>query len=167
MNFSSLHKLRVLFVCENNMYACQTPLGERQPEREIVKLADAHMIKSYRSDGNDAVSVYDTAKKAVEYMRSSGMPAFVEFLTYRWLEHCGTNEDKNMGYRSETEINEWKSRCPIERLERTILDIKGPMREELKKIELKITQDIEEAVRYAKESPFPEKSTLYNYIYSE
>ncbi|MEK6837146.1 MAG: thiamine pyrophosphate-dependent dehydrogenase E1 component subunit alpha [Nanoarchaeota archaeon] len=167
MNFASLHKLPVLFVCENNIYACQTHLRDRQPDRDTVKLAEGHAVQAYHADGNDAIAVYETAKKAVESIKSGNGPAFIEFLTYRWLEHCGPNEDKDLGYRSEKEISEWLERCPIKRLKKAMLAEKAAREEELEKVESEVMQEVEEAAAFAKESPFPEKHTLYQHLYSD
>lgn len=167
MNFASLHKLPVLFVCENNLYACQTHLRDRQPSRELGKLAEGHAVHAYRADGNDAIAVYETTKKAVAGIKSGNGPAFIEFLTYRWLEHCGPNEDKDLGYRSEKEIMEWVAKCPIKRLKKAMLDEKAASEEELERIDSEVTRQVEEAVAFAKESPFPEKHTLHQYLYAD
>lgn len=167
MNFSSLHKLPVLFVCENNLYACQTTLGDRQPGREIAKLAEGHAIKTYRADGNDALAVYETAKKAIAGIKSGNGPAFMEFSTYRWLEHCGPNEDNDLGYRSEKEIREWIAKCPIKGLKKAMLEEKVAGEEELERIDSEVIQEVGEAVAFAKESPFPEKHTLFQHLYSD
>lgn len=167
LNFSSLHKLPVLFVCENNLYACQTLLTDRQPAREIARLAEGHGIKTYRADGNDAVAVYETAKDAIAKVRAGEGPAFMEFKTYRWLEHCGPNDDSKLGYRSEKEITEWTAKCPINRLKKTILSEKAATEEELENINSEIMERVEDAVAFAKKSPYPEKGTLHQYLYSD
>lgn len=167
LNFSSLHKLPVLFVCENNLYACQTSLPDRQPDREIGKLAEAHAIQTYRADGNDVIAVYETTKKAIAKIKSGTGPAFIEFSTYRWLEHCGPNEDKDLGYRSEKEILEWMEKCPIKRLKEAMLTKKAATGEELERLDLEIMRGVEEAVAFAKKSPFPEKRALYEYLYAD
>lgn len=167
MNFAALHKLPVLFVCENNLYACQTHLRERQPERELSKLAEGHAVQSYSADGNDAIAVYETTRKAIEHVKSGKGPAFIEFKTYRWLEHCGEKEDKDMGYRTERELLEWKTKDPIKRLKKTIAEGKTAAEEELEEIGRGIIQEVEEAVAFAKKSPFPDKDALYQHLYSD
>ncbi len=167
MNFASLNKLPMLFVCENNLYACQTHLRDRQPNRELGKLAEAHAMQSFKADGNDAIAVYEATKKAIESVKSGKGPAFLEFKTYRWLEHCGEKDDSSLGYRSKQEINEWIEKDPIKRLKEDILQEKAATEKELERMEEKIDREVEEAVAFAKKSPFPDKSTLYDNLYSE
>ncbi len=166
-NFASLHKLPVLFVCENNLYACQTHIRDRQPDRKLGRLVEGHAIQTYSTDGNDAIAVYETSKKAIASIKSGNGPAFIEFLTYRWLEHCGPNEDKDLGYRSEKEITEWVAKCPIKRLKKDLLEKKAAREEELEKIDSEVMREVDEAVAFAEESPFPEKHTLHHYLYSD
>ncbi|MBI2144009.1 dehydrogenase E1 component subunit alpha/beta [Candidatus Woesearchaeota archaeon] len=165
LNFAALHKLPVLFVCENNLYASQTHIRERQPEREITQLAKSQGIAAFKEDGNDAVAVYTTAKKAVEHARSGNGPVFLEFPTYRWLEHVGPNDDSKLGYRSEKEIQEWKARDPLERLKKTLLENSLATEKNLKSIDDEAKQKVDEAFRFAKGSPFPKKETLHDYLY--
>lgn len=167
LNFASLHRLPVLFVCENNLYACQTHIRDRQPDREISKLAEGYAIQTWRVDGNDAIKTYNISKKALNYIKLGKGPVFIEFLTYRWIEHCGPGDDKNLGYRLGEEIQEWIAKCPIKMLNKIILGKKMATEEELKNIDSKVLQKIEEAVTFAKKSPFPEKHSLYKYIYAE
>jgi len=167
MNFAALWKLPVLFVCENNLYASQTHLRERQPEREIVQLVKGHGIASFKADGNDAVAVYETTREAIKLINSGKGPVFLEFLTYRWREHCGPNEDKDLGYRDEKEILEWIAKDPIKKLRGMVLDRKLAEEEDLKVMDEQIKQKVNDAFAFAKESPFPDKSTLHNHIYSD
>ncbi len=166
-NFAALHKLPVLFVCENNLYACQTHLKERQPRREITKLAEGHAVHAYKADGNDAIAVYETTQKAIWHAKSGKGPAFIEFQTYRWLEHCGEKDDKNLGYRTEKEIQEWVAKDPVKRLWKKMLEKKMATKEELDKINNEVLREANEAAEFAKKSPFPDKGTLHNYLYSE
>jgi len=116
MNFAALHKLPVVFICENNGFSVYTRLGERQPERPIYRLAEAHGMAAYTGDGNNVEAVLEIADMAVNLARSGNGPQFIELHTYRWLEHCGPNFDDNLGYRSNDEIEIGLKDCPIERL---------------------------------------------------
>ncbi|MBS3113786.1 thiamine pyrophosphate-dependent dehydrogenase E1 component subunit alpha [Candidatus Woesearchaeota archaeon] len=167
LNFASLHKLPVLFVCENNLYSTQTHINERQPAREIVKVAEGHGIKAFRGDGNNAIEVYETAKNAIEHIKSGNGPVFLEFLTYRFREHCGPNEDVSLGYRTKEEILEWTKKDPIKKLGNKLLDDKIATNEELEKIEHDTGIQIEQAVSFAKESQFPKKDSMDKNVYSE
>ena len=167
LNFASLHKLPVLFVCENNLYSTQTHINERQPQREIVKVTEGHGVKAFKGDGNDAIKVYEIVKSAIDYIKSGNGPVFIEFLTYRFREHCGPNEDTSLGYRTKEEILEWLKRDPIKKLGNKLLDDKIVTNEELEKIENHTRIQVEEAVLFAKESQFPEKNSVDKYIYAK
>lgn len=168
LNFAALEKLPVVFVCENNFYSVYSPLSVRQPEgREIYRLADGQGVKSYRGDGNDVVEVYKIAGQAIKRAREGKGPAFLEFKTYRWREHCGPNYDNDLGYRSESEFQEWRHRCPIEKLQEQLLADGILSREDIDRLTSQFKEEIEEAITFAKSSPFPEGSSLMEDIYCQ
>ncbi len=167
MNFASLKKLPLLVICENNLYSVYTPLKDRQPDREIYKIAQAHGIESFKADGNNPLEVYESVKKAKSLIKSGNGPFFIEFSTYRWREHCGINYDNNIGYRTEAEFQEWKQKDPVEKLKKDILSSNLASIDELQKIQNKIKQEIQEAVDFAKQSPFPDPKTISDNIYSK
>ncbi len=167
VNFAVLKKLPVVFICENNLYSVYSPLSVRQPEgRGPADLARANLLECWEGDGNDVFESYDLAGKAVAWVREGKGPGFVELKTYRWREHCGPNYDNHIGYRSEEEFAVWKKRCPIERLRQAVLADKIMTPGELDKIRERISAEIDEAVRFAKASPFPKPDTLSDHIYA-
>ncbi|WES32218.1 thiamine pyrophosphate-dependent dehydrogenase E1 component subunit alpha [Varunaivibrio sulfuroxidans] len=113
LNFAALHRLPILFVCENNNFSVYTRREERQPDRPIHLLAGAHGITAYSGNGNDVQEVLNASRRAVESIRSGHGPQFLEFHTYRWREHCGPNFDDQLGYRSKQEIEAGMNDCPI------------------------------------------------------
>ena len=157
-NFASVHKLPVLFVCENNLYSVHSALDVRQPERPISAFGDAHGMASALVDGNDAVAVHHIARKAVTRARRGLGPTLIEATTYRYFEHCGPNEDINLGYRSASEVDAWHEQDPITRL-------KDQLSEKLySKIVRKSDVAIEKAIEFAKASPFPEPDQLSRHV---
>ena len=167
INFAVLKRLPVVFVCENNLYSVYSPLSVRQPEgREIFWLAKGHGVESYQGDGNDVIEVYKLAEQAVRKAREGGGPTFLEFKTYRWREHCGPNYDNQLGYRTESELQEWKQRCPIERLKKHLLGDGILCNQDIEGMTRNLEVEIEEAVEFAKESPFPEEQHLLEHIYA-
>ena len=165
LNFAGTKKLPILFVCENNLYSVHSPKYVRQPDRKIVDLASAHGRLGLSGDGNDAEEVYRLAAHAVARARASQGGAIIELATYRWAEHCGPNDDTNLGYRSETELLEWKARDPL-LLARRRLTADGLFDETQERLaEKRIAEEIDEAVRYAKESPFPPASELHAHLF--
>lgn len=151
MNFAMLHRVPVLFCCENNLYSVYSPMEVRQPDcRPIAKLADGHGIRTLSGDGNDAEEVADLANDAFQWIRAEKGPVFLELLTYRWREHCGPNYDNDIGYRSNAEFELWRAKDPIEVLA-------GRVEWDERRIETEIiTEEIRRAVEMAKMSPFPD-----------
>jgi pyruvate dehydrogenase E1 component alpha subunit len=113
MNFAALHKLPIVFVCENNKFSVYTRLEERQPGRAIHQVAKAHGLAAYHGDGNDVEEVVDLAGRAIADARAGKGPQFLEFSTYRWREHCGPNYDHELEYRSKDEIDLGVESCPV------------------------------------------------------
>src|SRR5579884_177570 len=125
LNFATVHRLPVLFVCENNLYSVNTPLAPRQPAtRTIAELAQGHGIEARQEDGQDVEAVYRLTSTVLKHIRAGGGPALLEFLTYRWAEHCGPNPDIHLGYRSQEEFAAWQARCPI-KLYNQVLEDEG------------------------------------------
>jgi pyruvate dehydrogenase E1 component alpha subunit len=167
INFAVLKRLPVIFVCENNLYSVYSPLSVRQPEgREIFELAKGHGIESYQGDGNDVIQVYTLAEQAIGKARQGGGPTFLEFKTYRWREHCGPYYDNDLGYRTESEFQEWKQRCPIENLKKNLLRDGILCNQDIEGMVSELEAEIEDAIVFAKGSPFPEEQCLLEHIYA-
>ncbi len=161
LNFAALHKLPVLFVCENNLYSVNTPLSARQPDgRKITQIAEGLGLHAIQGDGQDVESVYEVAGEMISVARQGGGPAFVEYATYRWLEHCGPLTDTHLDFRPEGEYEAWLDRCPVS-LARDRLTLERVLDDSaLAAIELEIAEEIEKAVDHAKTSPFPQRAEL-------
>jgi TPP-dependent pyruvate/acetoin dehydrogenase alpha subunit len=167
LNFAAIHKLPVVMVCENNLYSVLTSLEWRHPGgREIVELARGHGVFSRQGDGNDPDVTYHLTGEAIEQARSGQGPAFLEFKTYRWLEHCGPNDDQHLGYRPAAEVEAWLARDPLklyttrlrERAIVTEADVAGMAR--------LIAEEIDDAVAFAQASPFPARDQLAAHLYA-
>ena len=153
LNFAALHRLPIIFVCENNEYSVYTRLNERQPQRPIYRLAEAHGMASYSEDGNDVEAVRTIAITAIDLARQGNGPQFIELHTYRWREHCGPNFDDDLNYRCEAEIEHGLNDCPIARftakLEQSIPNINA----EVERLEAEIREEIALAFDFALASP--------------
>ena len=168
LDFASLKNEPILFVCENNFYSVYSQLDVRQARgREISVLAKSHGIKTFTGDGNNVDQVSELTSEAVKYIKSNNSPAFIEFDTFRWLEHCGPNGDDDLGYRKKGELDHWIKRDPIESYKsRMIENHKLTEKEIIKNIEV-ICTEIDEAFKFAKESLFPDQSILNQHIYKD
>jgi pyruvate dehydrogenase E1 component alpha subunit len=167
LNFAALKRLPVVFVCENNLYSVYSRISVRRPEgREIFRLAREYGVESYQGDGNDVVKVYTLAERAVRKARQGGGPTFLEFKTYRWREHCGPHYDDHLGYRPEGELADWQQRCPIERLKARLLEDGVLCNQDIDGMVSELKAEIEDAIVFAKGSPFPEGQLLLEHIYA-
>jgi len=149
LNFSALRKLPVIFVCENNLYATNTHIRDRQARPEIHPHAERFGLPGVLADGNDVVAVHTEATKAVARARAGGGPTLLEFQTYRIFEHCGINEDHELGYRTLDEVRAWKAKGPLEQGRRLVSEA------EIKEMEAEISARIDRAFAYARSAPFP------------
>ena len=166
LNFAALHKVPVLFVCENNLYSTHSPLSVRQPHGlEIFQRAQAYMIPSKQVDGNDAQAVYAAAREGAAWCRSGKGPFFIECLTYRWREHVGPLWDYDAGYRTKAEVDQWMARCPIKRLSEEVVGQGICTQEEIHRMRQGIQQEVDHAIAVAKESPFPPVERLMEGTY--
>jgi len=165
MNFALLHRLPVLFVCENNLYSCYTRITERQPQRSIYKVAAAQGCSACAASGNDVKRVRAVARELVQSLRNGGAPAFLECATYRWREHCGPNLDDDFGYRPVNERREWEAECPIARLGSELRTTVEGMRC-IENAEAEIAEEIEAAFTAALSGKYPDPADLKGYLYA-
>jgi pyruvate dehydrogenase E1 component alpha subunit len=153
INFAIIKKLPVIFICENNLYSVYSDLKYRQPKtRKIYQLVKSFGIQTYKCNGNNVLDSYNTLVKAKKFLLKKKQPVFIEFSTYRWLEHCGPNYDNDLKYRSEKEFNFWKKKDPIKKLKRYL---KKNFSHE--KAEKRINNEINNAFKFALRSKFPSK----------
>lgn len=166
MNFAVLKKLPLVFVCENNQYSVMTPLAERQPKRDIYKIAAAHGLQAVSGDGNQIGQVYALAQAAVANARAGLGPQFLELHTHRWPEHCGPNEDDELGYRNPGELAEWKQRCPLLLTRQVLLEQKLSDDTELAGMETKLAEEIEDAFAWALRGSRPSIDSMRQHLYA-
>lgn len=153
LNFAALRKLSVIFVCENNLYSVNTHIRDRQAQVEIFRRAESQGLPGVLVDGNDAVAVYHQAAQAIARARAGEGPMLLECRTYRFAEHCGVNDDHDLGYRTAEEVSQWRSRDPLESGRRLVDEA------ETEEMARTIEAAIDEAFSYARSSPFP--TTLF------
>lgn len=165
MNFAALRQLPVIFVCENNNYATNSPRCARQPAVPIFERAAGYGIPGRQADGNDVQAVYRIAGEAIERARSGGGPTLLEFPTYRWKGHVGPTSDIESGCRPADEHEEWLKRCPLEGFKKQLL-AKGVMTvTEMGRIHADSEKAVDEALAFAKASPLPDASELFDHVW--
>jgi len=168
LNFAGVNHLPVVFVCENNMYSVHSALNIRQPTHRTVKeIGPVHGVEALSADGNDIDSVWQLADYGVQRARTGMQPVLLEFFTYRWKEHCGPNDDLELGYREQSEFDKWRARCPIE-LYRKALQSERALDTDLDtRMKDQIAKEIDEAFSFAKASPYPAKEDMMRFIFPE
>jgi TPP-dependent pyruvate/acetoin dehydrogenase alpha subunit len=168
MNYASVNRLPVFYVCENNYYSTESPLHIRQPDgTQLGERARAFRIEARRIDGNDVAAVYAAAQHAIEYVRSGRGPYLLECETYRWREHVGPMYDHELGrtYRAREEVEAWKLRCPVQRSERKLVASKIATPQQIEKWKVEVHREFDRVLAKAKASPWPDPSTLFDNVY--
>jgi TPP-dependent pyruvate/acetoin dehydrogenase alpha subunit len=167
LNFAALKKLPVLFVCENNYYATNSPLSARQPHPDIYLRAAGYGIPGLSVDGNDVLEVYQAAQEAVRRARRGDGPTLLECKTYRWRGHVGPECDWEKGCRPREELMDWMSRCPIESLLNRLI-LWGIIDQEWsRQLHKEVDDSLDQAIKFARDSAFPATEELYQHIYYE
>ncbi len=161
LNLAAVWKLPVIFVCENNGFGEFTPMQTVTSVRDIAVRAKAYDIPGIIVDGNDVFEVYRFASEAVARARAGEGPTLLECKTYRWEGHV-VGEQAFIGaegYRTLAEIDEWKRKCPIVRFQQFLLQGGGKInKEELERIDEETRKELDEAVKFARESALPDVS---------
>ena len=164
LNFASLHKLPIIFVCENNEIATCTHISARQPHKELHQRAAGYRIPGVRVDGTKVTEVFFSTQRAVRRAQSGHGPTFIEATCYRWKEHVGPNTDYHLGHRTKEELDAWMQKDPIKLFEQ-ILETHNLLPDvERKSIVRSVEQDIETAIQFAKQSPFPKLEAIFTDI---
>ncbi|MEM2118380.1 MAG: pyruvate dehydrogenase (acetyl-transferring) E1 component subunit alpha [Candidatus Bathyarchaeia archaeon] len=163
INMASIWKLPVIFVCENNLYAMGTRQSIVMNIENIADRAIAYGIPGVVVDGNDVLAVYEVAEKAIERARKGEGPTLIECKTYRHKGHSRVDPAK---YRPKEEVAEWLSKDPIKRFKEKLLHTKALSETEIQQIEKEVLVEIEEAVKFAIESPFPMPEEALEDVYA-
>jgi len=161
-NLAMLWKLPVIFICENNNYAMGTSVERTSNVIDIYKLADAYEMPADSVDGMSPEAVHEGIIRAVNRARQGDGPTLIEIKTYRYKGHSMSDPQK---YRSKEEVEEYKERDPIEYCKKTLLDKFGVTEAEIEVIDERVRVEVEESVRFAEESPWPDESELLKDVY--
>ena len=162
-NMAMTWKLPVLYICENNNYAMGTSVERTSNIKDLYKLGYAYDMPSEAVDGMKPETVHEAISKAVEHIRSGKGPYFLEIKTYRYKGHSVSDPGT---YRTRDELKAYMDIDPLKITEQTMLDNKLATEEEIEAIKEMIKNEIEEAVQFAEDSPYPDGAGLYedNYM---
>jgi len=163
-NMAMLWKLPVIFVCENNGYAMGTSVKRTTNVEDIYKLGLAYDMPSKPVDGMTVETVHDAIAEAAERARKGEGPTFLEIRTYRYRGHSMSDPAK---YRTKEELEDYRTKDPIEKVKQTIVENGWLKEAQLEEIETKIEQVVNESVEFAENSPFPDPDEIYRDVYQE
>ena len=166
LNVACLMKLPIILVCEDNGLAVHTPTSKRRGYTSISGVVAKFNCSVLEENTTDAEVIYKLTHKAIDLIKTTGMPCFMRLRYYRYLEHVGVNEDFDAGYRSRDEFEEWYKRDPVKLQREKLLHRYSIKEDEVTRIEKEIDSQIEKSVILAKEAPFAECSELYKGVFS-
>jgi pyruvate dehydrogenase E1 component alpha subunit len=161
-NMAMTWKLPVIFICENNNYAMGTSVQRTSNITDIYKLADAYEMPSDEIDGMSAEAVHEGVLRAVNRARQGDGPTLLEIKTYRYKGHSISDPQK---YRTKEEVEEYRSKDPLTAMVNTIYEHKLATEEEIKAINERVEAAVEESVKFAEESPWPDDNEVLKDIY--
>jgi TPP-dependent pyruvate/acetoin dehydrogenase alpha subunit len=165
LNFAAIHNLRIIFVCENNLYSVYSNLNSRQAKnRNISVVAKSLKVNSIRAYGNNI----DSTIKAFEYAKSHFLkkkkPILIEFETYRFIEHCGPYNDDHLNYRKKNEVNKWKKKDPISIL---FKNLNKNQKNSLNKYSCDLTKKIDKLFLESEAAKFPKQSIAFEGLFEK
>jgi pyruvate dehydrogenase E1 component alpha subunit len=162
LNWARLWELPVLFICENNFYGIGTEVHRSSALASIHRRTCGYDIPSEKVDGMDVIAVYKAVKHAAEKVRETSHPYFIEAVTYRFRGHSMADPAK---YRSTAEHEVWKARDPIPAFAVRLTEEEIATPAQFEEIAARVKSIVEESVRFAEASPWPEDGEVFNDIY--
>lgn len=161
LNFAALHKLPVLFVCENNLYAIHTHQRDRQPLGNIYERGAVYGVPGRCIEDGDALELHSATVTALTALRAGEGPRLIETRVYRWKEHVGPNDELGPPHRPSAEAREWVARDPLAALRGELTDADRAA------IEEEAEREIRDAIHFAEASPFPDADALYTDVFGD
>ena len=165
MNFAAIHKLAVVFVCENNGYAISVPQSGQMAIANVADRAAGYGFPGVVVDGNDVLACYEVARQAVERARRGEGPTLIEVKTYRFTPHSSDDDDKR--YRKAEEVAIWRQKDPIPRYAGYLRDAGTLTDEREAAITDRVTVQVDEATEYAELAPDPTPDDLMTFVYKK
>jgi 2-oxoisovalerate dehydrogenase E1 component alpha subunit len=165
MNFSAVHRLPVVFVCENNRWAISTPQRKQMVNEDVAARGAGYGMESVIVDGFDPIAVYHTVREARERAASGGGPTLVEAKCYRFLSH--TTDDDDRTYRTREEVEAQRALDPVPRYERRLVEAGVLGEGELDVLRQDITRTVNATTDAVEREPLPDAADLYGNVYGD
>ncbi|HEV7179665.1 MAG TPA: thiamine pyrophosphate-dependent dehydrogenase E1 component subunit alpha [Candidatus Baltobacteraceae bacterium] len=164
MNFAAVHKLPIVFLCENNEWAISTPIRQQMANVNVYERAGGYGMPGTVVNGMDPIACYKATKDALDRARSGGGPTLVEAKCYRFLSH--TTDDDDMTYRTREEVQERRKEDPVPNFERLLIERGVLSTEAAEALKRSVLAEANEATDRAESMPYPKPSDLYENIYA-
>ncbi|MDP9469758.1 MAG: thiamine pyrophosphate-dependent dehydrogenase E1 component subunit alpha [Chloroflexota bacterium] len=164
-NFAGIHKLPVIFFCENNRYAISVPQNLQMAIDNVADRAAGYGFPGVVVDGTDLLAVHQVVKAAADRARRGEGPTLVEAKVYRFTPH--TSDDDDRTYRSPEEVKAWRARDPLALFEARLREVGALDDETLTEIKGRIKSEVNEATEAAEQAPFPDPTTFDRHVYAE
>jgi 2-oxoisovalerate dehydrogenase E1 component alpha subunit len=164
-NFAGIHKLPVIFFCENNRYAISVPIDYQMAIDNVADRAAGYGFPGVIVDGPDVLAVYQAVKSAADRAGSGEGPTLIEAKVYRFQPH--TSDDDDRAYRSPDEVKAWKAHDPLDLFEQRLRDVGAPDDHQLAEIQRRIRGEVDAATDAAEQAPFPDAASFDRYVYAE
>ncbi len=165
MNFAGIHKLPVIFVCENNQYAISVKWTKQSAVKDVSVRAQGYGFPGVTVDGNDVLAVYAGAKEAVARARRGEGPTFIEAKTYRLVPH--TSDDDDRRYRSREEVAEWEKKDPLIRFALWLEEHGVADKLAIETIQARVTQQVDHATAAAEAAAEPDPASAMFHVYAD
>jgi len=164
VNFAAIHRLPIVFLCENNEWAISTPRTQQMAIEQIVDKAPGYGLPGVRVDGSDPIATYKTVKDALDSARSGGGPTLVEAMCYRFLSH--TTDDDDRTYRTRDEIESHRHLDPVPRFERLLVEGRVLSSDDVSAMKRDVLALVNEVTDRAEARPYPAPADLYANVYA-
>jgi 2-oxoisovalerate dehydrogenase E1 component alpha subunit len=165
LNFAAIHRLPVVYFCENNGYAITESSEKEMPTRNVADRARGYGLRASTVDGNDILAVYQTTRIAVQECRAGRGPKLIEAKTYRLAPHSSSDDDRR--YRTREELEAWMKRDPLDR-HRHFLEGQGLLAPgEADEFRARAEAEVKDAVEFAESQPDPEPESVYRNVFAE
>lgn len=164
LNLAAIWKLPVIFVCENNQFGITMPVDESTSVKDIATRAKAYSMPGEAVDGNDVFAVEEAISKAIDRARRGKGPTLIECKTYRWKGHWTGDPEV---YRTREDVESWKKKCPIERLENHLIKEKILTKKEIEAVHERCRNIVEKAAEFALSSPEPDPSRVMEDVFCD
>ncbi|KMK77011.1 thiamine pyrophosphate-dependent dehydrogenase E1 component subunit alpha [Alkalihalobacillus pseudalcaliphilus] len=165
LNFAGVHKLPVIFICENNKYAISIPVEKQLACENVSDRASGYGMPGFTVDGNDPLAVYEVVKQARERAEKGEGPTLIETIGYRLMPHSSDDDDRT--YRSGEEVEGAKEKDSIHTFAAYLKEVNVLDEENLQKIHQELDQLVNEATEYAEKAPYADPASGLDYVYAQ